>query len=87
MPTIAQFFGITIQMYWTDHPPAHLHAFYAGFEAMFAIETGETIGGSLPPKAERMVRDWVLAHRDELLDNWRLGSEKAPFRKVPGADV
>ena len=87
MPTISTFFGITIQMYWTDHPPPHLHAFYSGSEAMFEIETGAVIGGALPPKAERMVRDWVLAHRDELVDNWGRGRRKQPFGKVPGADT
>lgn len=87
MPTISIFFGIIVQMYWTDHPPPHLHAFYAGFEAMFAIETGEVVGGSLPPKVERLVRDWVLAHRAELMDNWRRGRQKLPFNKVPGADA
>lgn len=87
MPTISIFFGVVVRMYWTDHPPPHLHAFYSGFEALIAIETGEVVGGSLPPKVERMVCDWALAHRAELLDNWRRGRQKLPFNQVPGADV
>ncbi|HKN31591.1 MAG TPA: DUF4160 domain-containing protein [Roseiarcus sp.] len=31
MPTISVFFGIVVQMYWRDHPPAHVHAYYQGF--------------------------------------------------------
>ena len=50
MPTISIFFGIVVQMYWNDHPPPHVHAYYGGFEALFAIETGIVIGGHLPPK-------------------------------------
>lgn len=40
MPTISIFFGFTVQMYWRDHPPPHVHVFYAGAEALIAIETG-----------------------------------------------
>ncbi len=56
MPTISIFFGVVVQMYWDDHPPAHVHAYYAGFEALLEIETGRVIGGGLPPKVERPVR-------------------------------
>jgi hypothetical protein len=87
MPTISIFFGVIIQMYWTDHPPPHVHAYYGGFEALLAIETGRTIGGRLPPKVERLVRDWVLARQKELMENWQRGRDKLPFQKVPGADV
>jgi hypothetical protein len=41
MPTIAIVFGLTIQMYWRDHPPPHIHVFYGGSEALIAIETGD----------------------------------------------
>ncbi|KAA2241046.1 DUF4160 domain-containing protein [Salinarimonas soli] len=57
MPTISIFFGIVIQMYWRDHNPPHLHAFYQGHEALFEIETGEVIAGSLPATARRIVGD------------------------------
>ncbi|MBL8447740.1 MAG: DUF4160 domain-containing protein [Zoogloeaceae bacterium] len=29
MPTISQFFGIIIQMFWREHAPPHFHALYA----------------------------------------------------------
>jgi hypothetical protein len=61
MPTIAIFYGIVIQMYWREHGPPHIHAIYQGFEALVAIETGEVIGGRLPPRAVRIVRDWVAS--------------------------
>jgi len=74
-------------MYWSDHPPPHVHAYYGGFEALFSIETGATIGGRLPPKVERLVRDWVLARQDDLKKNWDRGRRNEPFEKVPGADA
>jgi hypothetical protein len=49
-----------------DHPPPHFHARYAGDEAVFAIATGELLAGSLPPRALRLVREWLEEHRDEL---------------------
>jgi hypothetical protein len=29
MPTISQFFGIVVQMFWREHSPPHFHAMYA----------------------------------------------------------
>ena len=87
MPTISIFFGVIVQMYWDDHPPPHVHAFYAGFEALVEIETGLTIGGRLPPKVERLVREWVRTRRSELMYNWERGRGKLPFERVPGADA
>jgi hypothetical protein len=87
MPTISVFFGFVVQMYWRDHPPAHIHVFYQGFEALVTIETGEVIAGHLPPGAVRLIRDWITSRRQELLANWERGRLKQPFELVPGADV
>lgn len=37
MPTISQFFGIVIQMFWREHAPPHFHALYAEYEALIDI--------------------------------------------------
>ncbi len=66
------FYGIVIRMYFSDHPPPHFHAFYAGEEAVVVIATGEVIRGGLPARALRLVREWALIHRDELESNWLL---------------
>ncbi|MEQ1931714.1 MAG: DUF4160 domain-containing protein [Parvularculaceae bacterium] len=87
MPTISLFFGFVVQMYWRDHPPAHIHVLYQGYEALFAIETGEIIAGELPPSAVRLIRDWIERRRPELIENWENGKLKRPFNRVPGADV
>ena len=68
MPTTSIFFGIVVQMYWRDHPPPHIHAFYQGFEALFALEDSALIGGdSLPPSNDLSAAGSINAAA-ELLD-------------------
>ncbi len=86
MPTIAQFYGIIISMYWRDHAPPHFHANYSGAKAVVRIEDGEVIAGSLPPNARRIVREWALARQAELGQNWLRGDKRQPFLRIPGPD-
>ena len=55
MPTLSEFFGILIRMYWDDHPPPHFHALYGEFEAQYNIVTLDVIVGALPRRAHAMV--------------------------------
>ena len=86
MPTIASFYGILIRMYLRDHPPAHFHAVYQGNEAFVAIDSGEVIEGKLPRVAVRLVKEWTLAHRSELHDNWRRARAGEPLQRIAGLD-
>jgi hypothetical protein len=86
MPTISIFFGIVVQMYWREHPPPHVHAYYQGYEALISIEDGRIIGGYLPPRAARLVADWVEERRPELMANWERSRLRQPLQAVPGAD-
>ena len=75
MPTISMFFGIVIRMYFRDdkqHGVPHIHAEYAGDQAVFDIANGDVLAGSLQPRQVRLVQAWIEIHRDELLANWRL---------------
>jgi len=85
MPTISRFYGIVIRMYFSDHPPPHFHAFYAGDEVVVVIATGELIRGGIPDRALRMVREWAAMHRDELIANW--GRLQAPGQPLPIAPL
>lgn len=87
MPIISFFFGIVIRMYFDDHPPPHFHASYQGFEAFVRIDDGEVMHGSLPNKAARIVRQWALDHRTELMANWQRGEALLPLEMIVGADV
>ena len=70
MPRISEFYGIAIYLWYRDHPRPHFHAIYAEFNVKVAIGSGEVLGGSLPPRAMRLVREWRLLHRAELEANW-----------------
>lgn len=55
MPTISEFFGILIRMYYDDHNPPHFHAYYSKHEAIIAIDTLEIMDGSLRKRAKALV--------------------------------
>jgi hypothetical protein len=86
MPTISIFFGIIVQMYWRDHAPPHVHAFYQGQEALFAISNGDIIAGRFSPTATRLMQEWIARNRDGLLANWERGTKRLPFEKIAGLD-
>jgi len=75
MPTISQFYGIVIQMFWRDHGPAHFHALYAEYEATVDICELRVLRGSLPRRALALVLEWASEHRDELMEDWELCSQ------------
>lgn len=60
MPRISSFYGMLIHMYWNEghHPVAHFHAEYAEHKASVAFD-GRILGGSLPPRCRRLVREWA----------------------------
>jgi hypothetical protein len=51
VPKISEFFGISIYMYFGEHPPPHFHARYGGSEALVSIADLSVLEGSLPPRA------------------------------------
>ncbi|MBI3574789.1 MAG: DUF4160 domain-containing protein [Gammaproteobacteria bacterium] len=82
MPTISAFYGILIQMFWSDHAPPHFHALYAEFEILIDIRTLEVIRGKLPRRAQVLVLEWAAQHRDELMEDWRLCETKQQPKKI-----
>ena len=45
MPTVAEFDGIRVTMYYRDHSPPHFHVECGGIEAERAIATLEVLAG------------------------------------------
>jgi hypothetical protein len=81
MPLISSFYGVLIYLYWLDtrqHHLPHIHAIYAGDEAVFAIESGDVIDGQLPRRQTRFVQAWIELRRDELLADWSLAVKGQP---------
>ncbi|MFB0536202.1 MAG: DUF4160 domain-containing protein [Anaerolineae bacterium] len=85
MPEIARFYGIIIRMYTepgAPHHRPHFHAYYQDAVAIYAVDTIELIGGSLPRRQQRLTEAWAELHQDELLANWERLQEGHPPVKV-----
>lgn len=86
MPRIAEFYGIAIYMYHQDHSPPHFHAIYGGARAQVEIDSLRILRGRLPGRAQAMVLEWAALHKDELLENWRLGERRGSFQRIKPLD-
>ena len=82
MPTISQFFGILIRMYYDDHNPPHFHVLYGEYEATIDIATLEIIKGELPKRALALTVEWAVIHRNELRHDWELAVLHKPLDKI-----
>lgn len=75
MPILSMFYGIVIRMYFFGdrwHSVPHVHAEYAGENAVFGIENGNVLAGALPSRKSRLVQARIEIHREELMANWQL---------------
>ena len=84
MPTISIFYGITILMHFSEkeHKPAHVHAKYGGYNASFIIKNGQILDGGFPPKATKMVKEFIRKNKKELLKMW----DTQKFSKLKGIE-
>ena len=84
MPTISEFYGISVMMHLRDkeHNPPHVHAFYGGDAATFYISNGELYEGSLPNTAQKLMKEFIMLYQSELLNMWETGV----YEKLKGLD-
>jgi hypothetical protein len=82
MPTISRFYGITIRMYFDEHPPPHFHAYYGDDAAKIDIDTLEITEGRLRRRTLSLVQEWAAEHRDELQENWRRAEAHLPLNEI-----
>jgi len=81
MPEISRFFNIIIRMFVNEHAPAHFRAYYQEFEIFVEIETG-IVEGRFPPRALRLVLEWLDLHREELMENWSIALRRGTLKKI-----
>lgn len=86
MPIISYFFGIVIKMYFDDHNPPHFHAEYQGREGLFYVNDGRCFEGNLPDKAVKIISEWAISRKSELMHDWELAQAHQPMEKIKGAD-
>lgn len=81
MPILSNFYGIIIKMYFqqSEHNPPHIHALYGEYIGAVNIQSGELMEGDLPPRALKLVQEWLQLHREEILNIWNTQN----FKKIP----
>ena len=82
MPRISEFYGIIIEMYWSDHNPPHFHARYGEHRTEIDIHSLGILQGKLPPKAMSLVAEWATLHQSELLAQWERARNHEPLEKI-----
>ena len=82
MPTISNFYGILVQMYWNDHAPPHFHVRYSGYKATVGIQSLSVLTGGLPRIAERLVLEWATEHQAELMEDWRRAERREDLQEI-----
>ncbi len=82
MPTISEFYGMLMQMYYNDHAPPHFHVRYSGARATVDIQKLIVLTGTLPRTAECLVLEWAALHQSELMEDWRLCETRSALLKI-----
>lgn len=85
MPEICIFYGIIITMFVQEHNPPHFHVRYNEYRALVDIRTGE-LKGNLPRRVIQLVYEWLDAHYDDLMDNWRRMENGEELKKIKPLD-
>jgi hypothetical protein len=86
MPVVSVFFGIVVRMFYREHGVAHFHAEYQGHQATFTFD-GELLAGTLRSRtALRLIKEWALAHWQELEANWNRLKAGEPLERIPPLD-
>lgn len=86
MPVVSTFYGITVQMYYNDHPPPHFHAIYGEHELVVQILPVNLLQGSAPNRVQSMVYEWAAMRQEDLMANWeraRRAERLLPIAPLP----
>ncbi len=70
MPTVKDFGGYKIVLYFEDHPPPHVHVIAPDFEAKVSITDAEVFVGTIPPRHRNEALSWISANREMLMAKW-----------------
>jgi hypothetical protein len=81
MPAISKFLGIIVAMYWDEHNPPHFHAKYGEYKITVNIKTG-VVEGKFPKRALKHVLEWYEIHKDALLEDWELCSQREMPKQI-----
>ncbi len=68
------------------HHAPHIHAEYQGNVAVYAIDDGRVLSGSLPPKKHKLVVAWIEIHNEDLMADWTLAVKGQSLLPIRGLD-
>ena len=73
MPEVSRFYGSVVKMFFKpkEHDPSHIHAIYGDYVGVFDLASAEMTDGDLPLTAQRLVKEWLGQHKNELEEMWR----------------
>lgn len=71
MPKLTSIEGVDIYMYFKDHAPPHVHAFYGDDEVLVVIRDASVYAGSIPHNKMFHVNRYIADHIDDLLARWK----------------
>jgi hypothetical protein len=85
-PTIAEFYGITVQMSCEDAGAPTISVRYGLSNLVVRLSDGVTISGELPRTAAQIVREWISIRGEELQESWRRVQARETLKKIAGPD-
>ena len=82
MPYVSMFFGIIIRMFHNEHNPPHFHAEYQGQRGLFDFNGNMIKGNMKSNTAIKLIKEWAMLHREELLNNWENATQGGDIDKI-----
>ncbi|PZN69791.1 MAG: transcriptional regulator [Candidatus Methylumidiphilus alinenensis] len=82
MPYVSMFFGIIIRMFHNEHNPPHFHAEYQGQRGLFDLNGNMIKGNMKSNTAKKLIKEWAMLHREELLNNWKNATQGEDIDKI-----
>ena len=82
MPKLAEFFGISIYVYYRDHAPPHFHAISGDREVWIGVNDLAILRGGLGPRATGLVLEWASEHQAELAVVWTRARHHQPLGRI-----
>ena len=82
MPFVSMFFGIIIRIFHNEHNPPHFHAEYQGQRGLFDLNGNMIKGNMKSNTAKKLIKEWAMLHREELLNNWKNATQGEDIDKI-----
>lgn len=100
-PSIYEWQGITLRFYSNDHPPVHVHAFYAGYATIYElhIDNGKVLEITeremagyepLPSAQSKLALRLIKKYRNQIVNDWmnfHILHKKIRFKRIRGKNL